>query len=139
MSEGTKKTVIEVGTEVEGKIRSKGAVVVNGSVNGAVQAPELTVTASGSVHGQVRVEQLVSDGELSGEIDAETIELSGTVGDRTVIHAENLEVRMKQPDGVQVTFGNCELRVGAGRAASESREWEEESASDVDHDRAPVD
>jgi cytoskeletal protein CcmA (bactofilin family) len=139
MSEAKKTTVIQDGTEVEGKIRSKSAIVVNGSVNGALQAPELTVTASGSVHGQVRVEQLVSEGELSGEIDAETVELSGSVGDRTVINADKLEVRLRQPDGVQVTFGNCELRVGATRAGTESREWEEESAAVVDRDRAPID
>jgi cytoskeletal protein CcmA (bactofilin family) len=139
MSEATKTTVIQDGTEVEGKIRSKSAVVVHGSVNGALHAPELTVTASGSVRGHVRVEQLVAEGELSGEIDAETVELSGSVGDRTVIHAETLEVRMRQPDGVQVTFGNCELRVGAGRAGTESREWEEELASDAERDRAPID
>ena len=139
MSDATKQTVIQDGTEVEGTIRSTRAVVVHGAVAGGVQAPELTVTASGAVRGKVRVEQLVAEGEVSGEIDAESVEISGRVGDRTVIQAESLEVRMSRTDGVQVTFGECELRVGAGRGEGENREWREKVASDAERDRAPVD
>jgi cytoskeletal protein CcmA (bactofilin family) len=46
-------------------------------IEGEVSAPSLTVTQIGSVHGQVKVAQLKSQGEISGEIDADSVEHSG--------------------------------------------------------------
>src|SRR5688572_7654998 len=109
----TKQTIVEDGTEVEGIIRSKCPIKVSGSLKGEVGAPSLTVTASGSVHGNVKVQQLKSEGEISGQIDAESVELSGKVSDQTAIRATSLEVKLAQTDGkLQLTFGNCELKVG---------------------------
>jgi cytoskeletal protein CcmA (bactofilin family) len=111
---GTKKqTVIEDGTEFDGSISSSCEIVLSGAVKGELLAPSLTVSPSGSMHGCAKVEQLISEGEISGEIDAEKVVLSGKVSDQTVINAETLEVKLSQPEqGIQVTFGNCELRVG---------------------------
>jgi len=112
MSE-TKQTLIEEGTEFEGAIQSSCPVMLSGKAKGSLKAPALTVTTSGSVHGQVRVGQLKSEGEVSGQIEAETVQLSGRVSDQTVITAKTLEVRLSQPEGgLQVAFGNCQLRVG---------------------------
>ena len=118
MSDGKKRTIIEDGTRFDGSISSQCEILISGTVKGELLAPSLTVAPSGSMHGMVKVEQLVSQGEISGEISADSVELSGKVGDRTVIQAATLEVRLAQPNkGVQVTFGNCELRVGEKRAA----------------------
>ncbi len=108
-----KHTILEDGTEFDGSIRSKCPITVSGKLKGEVSAPSLTVTHSGSVHGQVKVSQLKSQGEIAGEIDAETVELSGRVSDQTTIRATTLEVMLNQTNGkLQVTFGNCELQVG---------------------------
>lgn len=134
-----KQTVIEDGTEFDGTITSRAAIVVSGKLKGELLAPELTVTATGSVQGQVKVERLVSQGEISGEIEAETVELSGRVSDRTVIQADKLEVRLSQPEhGVRVTFGTCELRVGESRAQNAKEAQKEKTKGSERFEPEPV-
>jgi cytoskeletal protein CcmA (bactofilin family) len=113
MSEAAKDTVIEQGTDVDGTISSRGAIVVGGHLKGEVLAPQLTVLPSGSVSGQVKVERLSSQGEIAGRIEATIVELAGRIGDQTVITTDKLEVKLTEGDSrIQVTFGTCELRVG---------------------------
>ena len=111
----TKQTILEEGTEFEGTIRSQCPITVSGTLKGDIAAPSLTITISGSVHGQVKVSNLKSEGEIAGEIDAESVELSGHVSDQTSIRASSLQVKLSQ-DGshgkLQVTFGDCDLHVG---------------------------
>ena len=131
MPEPTKHTIIESGTELEGSIKSECAITLSGKLEGKVSAPELTVTPSGALHGQIKVSQLKAQGEVSGEIEADNVELSGRVSDQTVIRARTLEVMLTQPQGrLLVTFGTCELNVGDkpprsaeenGRARAEAR------------------
>jgi cytoskeletal protein CcmA (bactofilin family) len=108
-----KKTVIESGTEFEGVLRSQWPVLVDGQLTGEVFAPTLTLTDAGSVRGKVTVKQLTSHGSLGGEINAESVELSGRVDDNTVIHSTTLvTVDESEETSHQVAFGNCELHVG---------------------------
>lgn len=109
----TKQTLIEDDTEFRGKLSSKCPVMVKGSVDGEIAGPSLHVSASGTVTGQVKVNELRSEGTIGGEFDADTIHLAGTVKNNTVIKARSLEVRLTPPSGrLQVTFGECELSVG---------------------------
>ena len=110
-----KHTVLEEGTEIDGSIRSQCPITVSGKLKGDVSAPSLTITESGSVYGQVKVSELKSQGEIAGQIDAESVELSGHVSDQTTIRAASLQVKLNQNGNggkLQVTFGNCELQVG---------------------------
>ncbi|HEU5073791.1 MAG TPA: polymer-forming cytoskeletal protein [Polyangiaceae bacterium] len=108
----SKRTVVEEGTHFTGNLTSTCPIDVRGRVEGDVQAPSLTVSARGAVHGHAKVGSVHSEGELSGEFEADTVELSGTVKDKTVIRARSLEVRLTSPKGHQVIFGDCELSVG---------------------------
>ena len=113
MSEVSKRTIIEDGTEVEGSVNSKCDVTVAGKVKGSVSAPALVIFQSGAVNGKVSVTDLKSQGEVSGNIEAQAVELSGAVGDDTVVSASTLEVKLSDPkDKLQVTFGNCSLNIG---------------------------
>ncbi|MGH9908798.1 MAG: bactofilin family protein [Pyrinomonadaceae bacterium] len=114
MSEPVKQTIVENGTEFEGVVRSQCAITVSGQLKGQISAPSLTLTRDGSVHGKVKVAQLKSEGSLGGEIDADSVELSGSISDKTVIRATTLEVKLNQSadSKLQVSFGNCELQVG---------------------------
>lgn len=120
----TKQTVVEHGTEFEGVMRSQCPVVVSGQIKGEVSAPSLTLTNDGNVYGKIKVKELKSQGSLGGEIDAESVELSGSVSDNTVIRSAALEVKLQESGGnkLQVSFGNCELQVGdtTKKAKSES-------------------
>ena len=131
MEDGTKKTIIEDGTEFDGSIRSKCPIAVSGKLKGELQAPALTVHNSGSVQGQVVVSELHSEGEISGEIEAEVVVLSGKVSDHTVINAKTLEVKLDQPGGLQVKFGNCELNVGQPQRGKKPKHEETKEHDEV--------
>lgn len=108
-----KRTLVEEGTEVQGSIKSTCPVLVRGRVEGEIEAPSMTVSPSGAVHGKVKVGELKSEGELAGEYQAETIQLSGKVRDKTVLRARSLEVKLDAKEtGLQVVFGETELEVG---------------------------
>jgi cytoskeletal protein CcmA (bactofilin family) len=107
-----KVTVVEEGTEFKGTLTSSCPVDVRGRVEGELQTPSLTVSASGAVHGHAKVGAVRSEGEISGEFEADSVELSGRVRDNTVIRARSLEVKLERTRGIQVMFGECELSVG---------------------------
>lgn len=113
MVEDSKRTVIEKGTEVDGTIKSERPIVLSGSMKGQVTAPSLEVMQSGKMEGSVKVSQFSCKGEISGEVVAEAVELSGRVCDATVIRAKTLDVKLAQSEGgVEVSFGNCDLQIG---------------------------
>lgn len=115
-----KKTVVEEGTQLKGSISSSCPIVVRGKIDGEVQAPALTVSESGAVHGQVKVQQMTSQGEIAGEFDADIIQLSGTVKDNTIIRAKTLEVKITSATSkMQVVFGETTLEVGDQPARAE--------------------
>jgi cytoskeletal protein CcmA (bactofilin family) len=125
-----RKTLVEEGTSFKGSLSSTCPVEVKGRVEGDVTAPALSVSASGSVHGKVKVGEMQSHGELSGEFDADVVQLQGSVKDRTIIRAKSLEVKLSPTEGkMQVVFGECQLEVG-----SENREV---AASARPNDKAP--
>ena len=116
---GERQTVIEDGTLFKGSLSSTCAIVVKGRIEGDVNAPSLTVSNSGAVHGKVKVAQLRSQGEIAGHFDAESVQLSGSVKDKTVVRAQSLEVRLAPKSGkIEVVFGECELEVGGARASA---------------------
>ena len=107
-----KKTLVDEGSEFRGNLTSKCAVIVRGSVDGELNAPSLKVSESGSVSGKVKVGELVSEGNVAGEFDAEIVRLSGKVKDGTIIRARTLEVQPSQDDKMRVVFGDATLEVG---------------------------
>lgn len=108
-----KQTLVEEGTELKGTLKSRCQVVVNGSIDGQIEAPALRITQTGSVFGTVRAQTLRSEGTLAGDIDADDVYLSGTVRSNTMIRAKTLEVKLTPEKGkLEVTFGECLLEVG---------------------------
>ena len=108
-----KRTLVEEGTELKGSLTSSCPVLVRGRIEGDVKAPSLTVSPTGAVHGRAQVGELQAEGELSGEFDADVVQLSGKVQDRTVIRSKTLSVQLAAEQGkLQVVFGACELDVG---------------------------
>src|SRR3954470_4244283 len=103
---GGKKTLVEEGTQFKGSLSSTCPIVVRGRIEGDVAAPSLHVSATGAVHGKVKVGEMQSQGELSGEFDADVVQLSGVVKDKTVVRAKSLELKLAPASGkMQVVFG----------------------------------
>jgi len=108
-----KQTVVEEGTEFKGTLKSSCAVVINGTVDGEMDAPEITVSRSGSVAGSLRATRLRSQGTLSGKVEATDVFLSGAVRSNTAIKAKRLEVKLGSDQAqIEVTFGECSLEIG---------------------------
>jgi len=113
-----RRTLVEEGTQFKGSMSSDCPIDVKGRIEGDLQAPALSVSASGAVHGKVKVGEIKSEGELAGEFDADTVQLSGSVKDNTVIRAKSLEVKLQPTNGkMQVIFGECQLEVGSEQPA----------------------
>lgn len=108
-----KRTTVEEGTTFKGSLSSTCPVLVKGAIEGDLNTPSLTIATTGAVSGKVKAGELKSEGELSGEIDVEKVQLSGTVKDNTVIRAKSLEVKLSVTGArMQVIFGECALEVG---------------------------
>jgi len=113
MSDNVTETTIAKGTQFEGTIQSDCGVTLGGKLNGEIAAPSLKVESGGTVDGRVEVTTLESEGEIRGQIIAEDVRLAGRVGNNTVILANTLEVKLDNSnEGLQVSFGDCELQVG---------------------------
>ncbi len=125
-----KRTTVEEGTTFKGSMSSTCPIVVKGRIEGDVAAPSLNVSASGSVHGKVKVTELRSAGELSGEFDADVVQLSGRVRDKTVIRGKSLEVKLAPPNGkMELVFGECTLDIGDPPAKDEGTKRQGAGAS----------
>src|SRR4051794_9454666 len=107
-----KKTIVDEDTHLKGSVSSTCPIVVRGKIEGELVAPSLEVSATGGVSGKVKVGQLVSAGELSGQVEAESARISGVVKDKTVLKTQSLEVTLAADGNAQVRFGACTLEVG---------------------------
>lgn len=106
-------TLVEEGTAFKGTFASNCPIIVKGRIEGDVSGPSLVVSATGSVAGTVKVGSIESEGELSGDYEADVVRLSGRVLDNTVIRAKSLEIKLAPEKGkMQVIFGDCGLDVG---------------------------
>ena len=105
-----KATVVELGTALNGALKSSSPVMVLGRVEGEVTAPSVEVAGSGTIHGTVTTTSLRSRGELGGRFEADDIELGGRVLDDTVIRARALQVTFDGDAGM--VFGTCDLEIG---------------------------
>lgn len=116
-----KESIVAQGASFKGTVTSEGPVTVSGVVDGELTAPVLVVTESGSVNGRIKVEELTSAGELSGEIDAGSLQLSGRVRDNTSIRARTLEVKLASDgdDPLRLVFGTATLEVGTEPTTAE--------------------
>lgn len=101
-----KRTLVEDGTKFKGSLTSSCPIVVQGSIEGNVEGPSLTVSATGAVSGTITTGDLKSAGRIAGEFDVETAQLAGSVANDTVIRAASLDLTLAVESGkLQLTFG----------------------------------
>lgn len=119
--DANKQTTVEEGTQFKGTLNSNCQVLVRGVVEGDLTAPTVTISESGTVVGNVKAQSLRSEGVLQGRVDAEEVQLSGTVRSDTVIRAKTLEIKLQRSrEKLEVTFGECILDVGDDPGAEAS-------------------
>lgn len=106
-----KQTLLEEGTVFKGTLKSSCPIVVNGTIEGEVTAPEITITRTGTVLGTIKAKTLRSYGMLAGNVDAGDVFLFGAVRSNTVIKARALEVKLgsSHKGHLEVIFGEHNL------------------------------
>jgi cytoskeletal protein CcmA (bactofilin family) len=134
-----KRTLIDEGTELKGSVKSTCPVVVMGRVEGDISGPAVEIAEKGTVIGKVKAGQFASHGEMFGEIEADSVELSGRIRDGTVIKARSLDIKVnRQGPREPIQFGDCELFIGdepdkaAAIARATAAEGKAEGASATD-------
>ncbi|MDB5215264.1 MAG: hypothetical protein JWO86_3191 [Myxococcaceae bacterium] len=111
-----KRTLVEEGTRFKGSLTSTCPILVQGSIEGDIEGPSLTVSATGAVSGKIAAGALKSDGKISGDFDVDTAQLAGSIENNTVVRASALDLKVTVPNGkLQLTFGS------AGRDGSRGR------------------
>jgi cytoskeletal protein CcmA (bactofilin family) len=105
-----KRTLVEEGTGFKGSLTSTCPIVVQGSIEGDVEGPAVTVSATGTLSGKIQTGALKSDGKIAGDFDVETAQLAGAVATNTVVKASSLDLKLS------VATGKLELRFGPNAA-----------------------
>ncbi|RVU38574.1 polymer-forming cytoskeletal protein [Hwanghaeella grinnelliae] len=85
-------TVIAAGTVITGDLSGGADVQLDGILHGNVDCAQLTIGATGQLHGEAVVENLVVFGEVHGEIRARKVRLGDTAKVYGDVDHEILEV-----------------------------------------------
>ena len=88
----TSMSVISVGTHFEGRIVSDAAVLVEGTLEGDIQASHLHIGAAGAVTGNISATDVTILGSMEGDIRAENIRLGTTARVRADILHGSMEI-----------------------------------------------
>lgn len=103
------QTLVDTGTTLKGGIVSSCPVRVNGTVEGALEVPELTVSAGGTVKGSVFADSVRSEGTIGGTLKAKRVQLSGAILPNTLIEADELDIQLQgEGRSLQLTFDECQ-------------------------------
>jgi cytoskeletal protein CcmA (bactofilin family) len=110
-------TVIGQGTTVEGHVRFSGALHLDGKIKGEVTAePEtnaaLIISEQGVIEGDVKVEQLITDGSIVGDVHArDRVELGAHARIAGTLYYQLLEMAMgAEVNGKLVHCDSAELQ-----------------------------
>lgn len=107
-SKSSPTTLVEDGTKIKGSLSSSVPVVVHGTVEGDLESPATTISATGSVSGMVVTTTLQSVGKIAGDIDVEQATVAGTVAVGTVIRAQGMDFKLESKDPkkkIELRFG----------------------------------
>jgi len=121
-------TVIGQGTTVEGHLRFSGALHLDGKIKGEVTAePDtnaaLIISEQGVIEGDVKVEQLITDGSIVGDVHArDRVELGAHARITGTLYYQLLEMAMgAEINGKLVHCDSAELQ----RLTYDGRQFEE--------------
>ncbi|WXL26463.1 polymer-forming cytoskeletal protein [Ectopseudomonas mendocina] len=103
-----KTSLLAVGAELHGELRFEGAVQVDGTVRGNLQAVDgmVRISANGRVEGEVKAPHIIVDGEVLGDIYAiQHLELGAKARIKGNLHYGVMEMAM----GAQVEGQLCRM------------------------------
>lgn len=101
-------TIIEDGVEINGNINSSDSIMINGTINGDCNfSNKAFIGSSGYIKGDISADYIRIEGDVNGDIDANTIEIVS--GGR--IHGNIITDTLIIDEGGKFN-GNCEMTGG---------------------------
>lgn len=86
---------------------------MHGTLDGDVESPALTVSATGAVSGMVVTSRLQSVGRIAGDLDVDQAMVAGVVAVGTVIRAQGMDFKLEVKDPtkkIELRFGGAEKK-----------------------------
>ena len=71
-------STIQSDLEINGNIQSEGDVVISGSIKGNVTAKAVDVKHNGMIAGNIKSEEVLTEGKIQGKIQASSVNLKLT-------------------------------------------------------------
>lgn len=106
------RTIVDEGTKFKGSLSSTSPILVQGSVEGEVNGPAVSVSATGVVSGKVIAGGVKSAGSLAGSFDVDTAQIAGKVAKDTVVKASSVHLKLNAAEG-----GRLEVRFERGNGS----------------------
>ena len=98
--------------QLEGDIRSTGALDLAGLINGNVFVSEITISDTGSVRGQIEAKTIEINGHIEGKVSADSVivgknaVIKGDIFFKDTLKTELLNAMKNQNDGKEDPDGN---------------------------------
>lgn len=89
---GAARSLLAEDLEIEGDVTSTGPVEVMGKITGTLRAPEVLVSTSGQVVGQITAAQLSVLGTVAGAVAARSVSLSRSARIQADITHETISI-----------------------------------------------
>lgn len=92
LSKAAISSVISPEMHINGEIRFKGKVRIDGIVEGNIQGEYLIISETGRVKGDMKLDSLICHGTVEGDIEARQVTVHTTASIRGILKAEDLTV-----------------------------------------------
>ena len=83
---------IGAGIRITGRIDSDGQLVLAGQLDGDIKAEAISITATGSVTGELHAQQVVIAGHVSGDVYAEHLLIASTAHVKGALRYQKIEI-----------------------------------------------
>jgi cytoskeletal protein CcmA (bactofilin family) len=93
------RTIVDEGTRFKGTLSSTSPILVQGTVEGDVSGPAISVSATGTVSGKVVAGSVKSAGTLAGSYDVDAAQIAGKVAPDTVVRASSVHIKLAAAEG----------------------------------------
>lgn len=86
------ESIVSSDLTIEGDLKSDGIVNIDGRLVGNLKCKSVNVNSMGSLEGNIEADQLFNQGEISGDINARSVELKDGSNTKSNLKSDILQV-----------------------------------------------
>jgi cytoskeletal protein CcmA (bactofilin family) len=87
-------SIISSDVTIEGNIKGKGSIRIDGNVNGNIQFDDVHISSSGVVRGDIGAKHFINEGQFNGNVTAEDTELKVNSRNTIKLTTKSLKVEV---------------------------------------------